>query len=289
MKTLNDYSVKDLKKAISNHNIKGYSKMNKPQIIKLMLSREHYDKFKDLHEEPRKVKMIKKKPKVPSITITEEQKKIKKKEKASSPVPPLEKKKFKIKLPKEEQAKQVSSLNKPADEAGEADTPQFRFREAMRIYDEKIELQDIEKEIKKNKEKIKSPAFSKTREGQLEAVKLLRRIARSEYEEKQRKKFKVKKEKAPKVEKPTSKARNPKQPKERTTATSTQPFINVFEKLTKDEKTGLLQVDFGRSSAMLMTAEQAKKYLKLSDEKQNEVRKELIKSKKVKIKRLNRL
>lgn len=64
MKTLNDYAVKDLKKAISKYNIRGYSKMNKPQLIKLMLSREHYDKFKYMHDEPKpKAKIIKKKPK----------------------------------------------------------------------------------------------------------------------------------------------------------------------------------------------------------------------------------
>jgi hypothetical protein len=102
MKTLNSYAVKDLKKAISKYNIRGYSKMNKPQLIKFMLSREHYDKFKYLHDEPKpKAKIIKRKPKTPSITITEEPKKIKKKEKKSEPVPKLEKKKFKIKLPKD--------------------------------------------------------------------------------------------------------------------------------------------------------------------------------------------
>jgi len=54
-------------------------------------------------EERKPKKVIKKKMKVPTITITEAPKKIKKKPKATKPVPPLEKKKFKIKLPKEEE------------------------------------------------------------------------------------------------------------------------------------------------------------------------------------------
>ena len=54
-------------------------------------------------EERKPKKVIKKKMKVPTITITEAPKKIKKKPKATPPVPPLEKKKFKIKLPKEEE------------------------------------------------------------------------------------------------------------------------------------------------------------------------------------------
>jgi hypothetical protein len=91
MKTLNSYALKDLKKAISKYNIRGYSKMNKPQLIKFMLSRENYDKFKFMHDE----KML------PSIKITEAPKKIKKKETKTKPVPKLEKKQFKIKLPKD--------------------------------------------------------------------------------------------------------------------------------------------------------------------------------------------
>jgi len=166
MKTLNDYSVKDLKKAISNHNIKGYSKMNKPQIIKLMLSREHYDKFKDLHEEPRKVKMIKKKPqakqvssknvKVPSITITEEPtskaSKIKKKEKASSPVPPLEKKNIKIRLPKEERPKGKGPAKQKAGEERATSKQKADYFSPER---RKERLLKMEEEKKLEKEKLK--------------------------------------------------------------------------------------------------------------------------------------
>ena len=42
---LETHSVAALKKMISRHNIKGYSKMKKADIIKLMTSPEHYGKF----------------------------------------------------------------------------------------------------------------------------------------------------------------------------------------------------------------------------------------------------
>ena len=45
---LNSYSLKELKKIISSTNIKGYSKMKKDEIIKLMMKQEHKDKFKDI-------------------------------------------------------------------------------------------------------------------------------------------------------------------------------------------------------------------------------------------------
>jgi len=64
-------------------------------------------------EERKPKKIIKKKMKVPTITITEAPKKIKKKPKATPPVPPLEKKKFKIKLPKEEEKPKGKGPAKP--------------------------------------------------------------------------------------------------------------------------------------------------------------------------------
>ena len=118
MKTLSSYTVKELKQAIRKHNIKGYSTMKKPEIIKLMKSKEHYDKFKYLHDEPL----------IPSIKITEPPKKIKKKEPQSEPVPKLPKKQFKIKLPKakkiikkkkEEPKEEPPKKKEPKKEVGE--------------------------------------------------------------------------------------------------------------------------------------------------------------------------
>ena len=45
---LKSYSVKELKKFISSTNIKGYSKLKKDDIIKLMMKPEHKDKFKNI-------------------------------------------------------------------------------------------------------------------------------------------------------------------------------------------------------------------------------------------------
>ena len=45
---LSSYSVSELRKIISSTNIKGYSKMKKDELIKLMMKPEHKDKFKNI-------------------------------------------------------------------------------------------------------------------------------------------------------------------------------------------------------------------------------------------------
>ena len=45
---LESYSLSELKKIISNTNIKGYSRLKKPELVKLMMRPEHKDSFKDL-------------------------------------------------------------------------------------------------------------------------------------------------------------------------------------------------------------------------------------------------
>ena len=42
---LNSYTLSELKKEISQHNIKGYSKMKKAEVIKLMLHKDHRHRF----------------------------------------------------------------------------------------------------------------------------------------------------------------------------------------------------------------------------------------------------
>jgi len=54
---LDSYSVAELKKMISKHNIRGYSKMKKPGILDLMTSKEHKDKFKNI--KPKFSKVVK--------------------------------------------------------------------------------------------------------------------------------------------------------------------------------------------------------------------------------------
>ena len=131
---LNSHPVKTLKSEISKTNIKGYSKLRKNEIIELMLKNKerfnHIKKKGDIAEQPKKIKIIKdkkeppkkikiiRKPKieVPKITITEpepEKRKVfsrggrffKPKE-PKSKLPPIPKFSGKIKLPKEDIAKQ---------------------------------------------------------------------------------------------------------------------------------------------------------------------------------------
>jgi hypothetical protein len=59
---LNSHAISSLKKEISKHNIKGYSKMKKADIIKLMI--QHKDKFGHI------VKKEKTKAKAKTQTIT---------------------------------------------------------------------------------------------------------------------------------------------------------------------------------------------------------------------------
>jgi hypothetical protein len=51
---LNSYSSSELKKFISNTNIKGYSKMKKAQLISLMMKPEHISKFSNIKPKEKK-------------------------------------------------------------------------------------------------------------------------------------------------------------------------------------------------------------------------------------------
>ena len=73
---LNSHPVLTLKKEISKTNIKGYSKMKKIEIVKLMLNnKERFNHIVKKGEPPKPKKIIKiikdKKPKIPTIKITE--------------------------------------------------------------------------------------------------------------------------------------------------------------------------------------------------------------------------
>lgn len=62
MKTiLNTYTVTELKKFISQNNIKGYSKLKKDELIKLMTKAEHINKFKHIKPKEKKEKPAPKK------------------------------------------------------------------------------------------------------------------------------------------------------------------------------------------------------------------------------------
>ena len=86
---LSSYSAKELKKMISETNIKKYSKLDKDGLIKLMLREEHVDKFKSIKmrgervgkESKAKNKLLKEfkkraKPAVKAFEFKEDQKKL---------------------------------------------------------------------------------------------------------------------------------------------------------------------------------------------------------------------
>ena len=54
---LDSYSVAELKKMISKYNIRGYSKLKKPGLLDLMVSKQHKDKFKKI--KPKFSKVVK--------------------------------------------------------------------------------------------------------------------------------------------------------------------------------------------------------------------------------------
>jgi hypothetical protein len=53
-KVLKTYTLTELKKFVSNTNIKNYSKLKKNELINLMLKKEHKDKFLHIKEKPKK-------------------------------------------------------------------------------------------------------------------------------------------------------------------------------------------------------------------------------------------
>jgi len=128
---LNSHPVKTLKSEISKTNIKGYSKLNKNEIIELMLKyksrfshiKKKEDKTKQSTKPPKKIKIIRKpKIEVPKITITEpepEKRKVYsrggrffKPKEPKSKLPQIPKFSGKIKLPKEEPKKQDFKFDK---------------------------------------------------------------------------------------------------------------------------------------------------------------------------------
>ena len=55
LEILNSYSLPELKKIIRATNITGYSKLKKAELVKLMLSDEHKQKFKGLQKREKRV------------------------------------------------------------------------------------------------------------------------------------------------------------------------------------------------------------------------------------------
>jgi len=67
---LNSYTVNELKKLISNHNIKAYSKMKKADIIKIMMHEKHKSKFSHLKHKVKQPKKKTTKPEVKPVVST---------------------------------------------------------------------------------------------------------------------------------------------------------------------------------------------------------------------------
>jgi len=64
----NSHSVKTLKKEISKTNIKGYSKLNKNELVNLMM--KHKDRFSHIEmNKPKKIKETKKRKPIKLVTF----------------------------------------------------------------------------------------------------------------------------------------------------------------------------------------------------------------------------
>tara|TARA_R110001606_G_scaffold335417_1_gene483379 strand:- start:299 stop:1162 length:864 start_codon:yes stop_codon:yes gene_type:complete len=162
---LNSHAVTTLKKEISKTNIKGYSKMKKPEIVALMMKNK--DRFGHItHKEKAAVKPAAVKPAAPKITITEvkDKKKIKKSE-AKSQLPPLKEKAMKLKLPKKEEPKK-EKLIQIVNEYNDNNRKVFNMYNRNAVEDGKPQFKtfgEFQSEMKARKNKRAAEERAKTR------------------------------------------------------------------------------------------------------------------------------